>query len=194
MLIVLTGIDGAGKSTAARALFESARAQGLDAMVLSNHAGRRGMSLLSRKVGIKLPPRMADAVETAVRVTNVIINHAKARRFRGLVIMDRHLQCQLALRQVRGIGRGRLLPWLIATLPTPDVIAYLDIEPRLALQRITERGTDEETLEDLTALRDAYRSLPEHRNFLELDAGASPEEVLAQLRRAAGIETVGVAS
>lgn len=188
MLIVLTGIDGAGKSTAARALLQSARAQGTNALVLSNHAGRRRMSLISARRGIHLPPRLADAVETAVRVTNVLINHVRASRFQGLVIMDRDLHCQLALRQVRGIGRGRLVPWLLKALPAPDVVAHLEVEPSLAHQRIVARGTDEETLEDLTALRDAYRSLPAYPDFVKIDAGAPAPEVLAQLRRAAGIE------
>lgn len=187
MLIVLTGIDGSGKSTSARALADSLRADsrgasGGAALVLSNHAGRRRMSLLNATLGFQLPPRFADAVETTIRVANVLISHARAHRFPGLVVMDRHLHCQLALRQTRGIPRGWLLPRLLSALPAPDVIVHLDVEPKVAHQRIVARGTDEESLEDLTALRDAYRSLPEYRDFMELDAEASSDEVLATLR------------
>ncbi len=51
MLIVLTGIDGSGKTTAARALVNSARAEGHDALLLRNHAARRRMSLFRSGLG-----------------------------------------------------------------------------------------------------------------------------------------------
>ena len=56
------------------------------------------------------------------------------------------------------------------------------------------RGTDEESLDDLRSLRDAYRSLPEYPDFVKIDADAPPAEVLARLtqtietgRRAQGL-------
>ncbi|MBT2532733.1 AAA family ATPase [Arthrobacter sp. ISL-48] len=181
MLIVLTGIDGAGKSTAARALVSAAQTDGRDALLLSNHAGRRSMSVLAAKLVVRWPPRLADAIETSFRVVNVLVSHARARRFQGMVVMDRHLFCQLALRKTKDLPRGRLLPWLIGALPAPDAIVHLDIAPELAHQRIVARGTDAETLSDLVSLRDAYRSLPEYPDFVELDAAAPPAEVASRL-------------
>lgn len=183
MLIVLTGIDGSGKTTAARALVDSARAEGRNALLLSNHAARRRMSLVSERFGWKLPPRLADVIETGVRLFNVLLNHARAHKFDGLVVMDRHLHCQLALRQANGLGRGRLLPWLLGKLPAPDLSVHFDVDPLLAHQRVTARGTDNETLADLEAFRAAYRSLPEFDDFEVVDAGGNPEQVLAQLNR-----------
>jgi dTMP kinase len=186
VLIVLTGIDGSGKSTAARALVEAAQTDGENALLLSNHAGRRSMSVLAERLGIRWPRRLADAVETALRVANVLISHARASRFDGLVVMDRHLHCQLALRMAKGLPRGRALPWLISSLPGPDAVVHLDVEPALAHRRIEARGTDSETLADLLALRDAYRSMPEYPGFDQLDADCPPAEVLARLKRIVG--------
>jgi dTMP kinase len=183
LLIVLTGIDGSGKTTAARALVSAALADGKNALLLNNYAGRRRMSLLAARYGVQLPPRLADAVESTLRVANVLISHVRARRFRGLTVMDRHLYCQLALREARGLPRGRLLPWLLRTLPAPDLVIYLDVGPQQAHDRIVARGTDEESLADLTSLRDAYRSLPEFAAFTVLDAGPPEQAVLAELRR-----------
>ena len=183
MLIVLTGIDGSGKSTAARALVNAAQADGDSALLLSNHAGRRSMSMLAERLGIRWPRRLADAVETALRVANVLISHARASRFNGLVVMDRHLHCQLALRMAKGLPRGRALPWLISSLPEPDAVVHLDVEPPLAHERIVARGTDSETLADLVVLRDAYRSMQEYPGFVQLDADCPPAEVLARLTR-----------
>ena len=183
MIIVLTGIDGSGKSTAARALVDAAQAAGENALLLSNHAGRRSMSVLAERLGIRWPRRLADAVETTLRVANVLISHARASRFHGLVVMDRHLHCQLALRAAKGLPRGRALPWLMSSLPEADEVVHLDVEPGLAHQRIMARGTDSETLADLVALRDAYRSMPEYAGVVQLDADCPPAEVLARLKR-----------
>jgi dTMP kinase len=190
VLIVLTGIDGSGKSTAARALVDAAQPGGENALLLSNHAGRRSMSVLAERLGIRWPRRLADAVETTLRLANVLVSHARASRFDGLVVMDRHLHCQLALRTAKGLPRGRLLPWLISSLPEPDAVVHLDVEPALAHERIVARGTDSETLADLVGLRDAYRSMPEYPGFVQLDAGCTPEEVVARLKRIVHQRTV----
>lgn len=184
MLIVLIGIDGSGKTTAAEATVAAARQAGKSALLLRNYAGRRTMSLLSARFGIQLPPRLADFLETAVRTFNVLNSHRRARNFHRLVVMDRHLHCQLALRGMHGLPRGRFLPWLLRTLPRPDLVIYLDIDPREAHARILARGTDSERLGDLESLRDAYQSLPEFPRFTRITAGGSPAGVLSRVHAA----------
>ena len=190
MIIVLTGIDGSGKSTAARALVSSVRAQGGRALLLSNHAGRRVMSLLAARLGVRLPAKPADAVETALRVGNVLVSHLRAGRFDGLVVMDRHLHCQLALRSANGLPRGRFLPWLLARLPQPDAVFHLAIEPAEAHRRIVSRGTDSESLGDLAAFHAGYRELPEYAGFVKVDASVPKEQLMAELF--SRLATVGV--
>lgn len=190
MLIVLTGIDGSGKSTAARALVSAVQADGRKALLLNNHAGRRSMSVLGDRLGFRWPVRLADAVETTFRIINVLASHARAGRFDGLVLMDRHLYCQLALRASRGLPRGRLLPMLLAALPAPDAVIHLDADPAVAHQRIRARGTDNETLAELVSFRDAYRSLPEYPQFTVIDAGVPEAVLLARLRRITDGETL----
>ena len=184
MIIVLTGIDGSGKSTAARALVQAVRARGGKAMLLSNHAGRRTMSVLAARWGVQLPARAADAAETVLRVANVLASHLRARRFDGMVVMDRHLHCQLALRSMKGLPRGRFLPWLLDALPRPAAVVHLDLEPAEAHRRITARGTDSETLADLSAFRDAYAGLPEFGGFIRVDASLPAAELVQRMLQA----------
>ncbi|MDQ0662772.1 dTMP kinase [Arthrobacter ulcerisalmonis] len=181
MIIVLTGIDGSGKSTAARALVSSVRAQGGRALLLNNHAGRRVMSLLAARLGVRLPTRLADAVETSLRVGNVLVSHLRASRFDGLVVMDRHLHCQLALRTANGLPRGRFLPWLLTRMPEPDAIFHLDIDHAQAHRRIVARGTDAESLDDLAAFQAGYRELPEYAGFVTVDASVPAEQLASEL-------------
>jgi dTMP kinase len=181
LLIVLTGIDGSGKTTAARSAVAAARTDGKDVLLLSNYAGRRRMSLLSAKFGVQLPPRLADVVETVIRTANVLVSHARAHRYPGLVIMDRHLYCQLALRHARQLPRGRVVPFILGKLPKPDLVVHLVITPEQAHERVLARGTDAETLEELESFRTGYHSIPEYAGFTELAADGTPDEVFAKL-------------
>lgn len=181
MIVVLTGIDGSGKSTAARALVDTVTSQGRDALLLANYAGRRTLTEWSSRAGLRLPLRLMDAVETGIRVLNVLLSSLRAARFDGLVVMDRHLYCQLALREARGLPRGRFLPWLLRTLPAADAVLHLDVPPATAHERIAARGIDEESLADLTALAAAYRRLPEYREFTVVDSGGPAHDVDARI-------------
>lgn len=186
MIIVLTGIDGSGKSTAASALVSAVQARGGRALLLKNHAGRRSLSVLSSRLGICLPNRLADRIETVFRVWNVLVSSARAGRVDGLVVMDRHLYCQLALREGKGLPRGRFLPWLLAVLPSPDAVVHLEVAPEEARRRILARGTDSETLAELTALRDGYRRLPGYGGFLKVDASRPAPDVHRRLAELTG--------
>lgn len=180
MIIVFTGIDGAGKSSAARALAVQLEPS-KPVRVLGNYSGRRSITSGVKRLGITVPARILDAVETLVRVVNVLISHVKAARFDGVVLMDRHLHCQLALRAARGIPRGVLLPRLISLLPTPDAILFFDVPIDLAHARITARGADTESRDHLAAFRQGYLDLPEAAGSILIDAGTTAPEVLAQI-------------
>ncbi|VXC01350.1 Thymidylate kinase family protein [Arthrobacter sp. 9AX] len=180
-LIVLLGIDGAGKSTAAREAVELLT--DTPVLVLGNYSGRKTISALSQRFGLPLPVQLADVLESAVRVFNVLLNHLRAARFDGVVIMDRHLYCQLALRRARGIRRCRALSALLRLLPKAQAVAYFDITPEQAHERIMLRGEDQEDLADLEKFREGYSGLPWYPGFTRIDAGGSTERSALQLKK-----------
>jgi dTMP kinase len=149
------------------------------------------MSLLTDRFGLDFHPRVADAIETTIRTFNVLVSHARAYNHPGLVVMDRHLCCQLALRRAKGLPRGRFLPYLLRLLPKPTLVVHLVIDPVQALGRVLARGTDTESLEELSALDVAYRSLPEFEAFTKIDASGTPDEVLAELSQLLEGHTAG---
>lgn len=178
-IVVLLGIDGSGKSTAAGALKDLFPSRPV--LVLGNYSGRKTIAGWALRHRIRVPGRIADALETAVRVANVLINHVRASRFDGLVIMDRHLYCQVALRKARGIRRGTALITLADILPQAHAVVYFDIPVEQAYERIRLRGEDQETIKGLQNFQAGYRELPCYPGFRTIDASGSREGTLLQL-------------
>lgn len=179
--MVLSGIDGAGKTTAGRVLSQRLAAPGQPVVFALNSSGRRVMSRWSG--GWKIHPSLSllDAFETGIRSINVLISQLRARARSGMVIMDRYLYCQLALRRARGLPRGRYLPLLIRALSTPDIVFYFAIHPALAHARITSRAADNETLEHLEAFDEAYRQLAEFPSFVVINATQPTEQIVEDM-------------
>ena len=61
--------------------------------------------------------------------------------------------------------------------PPPDVTFLLAVDPAEAYRRIEARGTDHESLEFLIAAAQAYRDLPEAKQFVVINANSGPDEV-----------------
>ncbi|GGG65694.1 hypothetical protein GCM10011374_31990 [Kocuria dechangensis] len=184
---MLLGIDGAGKTTTAAALVAAEREAGRPAIVLRNRSGRRWLARTSARFGVELPVRWVDRVETVVRTANVLMSQARTDHRGGLVILDRHLVCQLVLRRVRGLTQGRVLPWLSARLLRGDAVVVLDVPAETAHARILARGEDDESLEYLRAARATYLELARARGWIVVDAGGAPEVVIARIAGAASL-------
>ena len=183
--IVLLGIDGAGKTTTGTGLVAGVRATGLRAQLLRNPAGRRWMSRITARFGTALPPVWANRLESVVRCVNVLLAHARAATFPGTTVMDRHVACQLVLRSVRGLPRGRVLPWLLTRLPRPEAIILIDVPAEVAYARIVARGEDSETLSYLTSARESYLEIAAARGWHVIDGVDTPANVVRNAMRAA---------
>ncbi|MDQ0735960.1 thymidylate kinase [Arthrobacter agilis] len=181
MRILLTGIDGAGKSTAAHDLALAIHARGGTALVLKNPAGRRTMAGWWDAVGWTPGPRLQDFLETTTRVVRVLLNEVQLSRFDGVAILDRGLDCQLALREARGLPRGVIIPWLQRAMPAPDVVAHFELPAEIAVERVNRRGTDRETPSGLDSLQQAYRRLETYPASYIVQAADSREAITAEL-------------
>lgn len=181
---MLLGIDGAGKTTTAAALAAVARESGGPAIVLRNRSGRRWLTRVSARCGLQLPVRWTDRVETVVRSANVAVSQARAGRREGLVVIDRHLVCQLVLRQGRGLPPGRVLPWVAARSVRPYAVVVLDIPAQIAQQRILRRGEDHESLDYLQNARTAYLEHARTGGWIVVDATTTTDMLVAQITEA----------
>lgn len=186
LTLVVLGIDGAGKTTAIRTLVQDLNSEQIPARRLANVAARRWLNNFSRASGAQLPGHAQDRIETIFRLFNVARNSLAAAQAPGLRLMDRHLFCQLVLHHVRGHKPGRLLPWLARKSTEHATVILLDIDPRLAFQRINARAEDQESLDYLQVARAEYLRLAQQHDWLVLDGSKPTTQVVDQLRMIAG--------
>lgn len=189
-IVAVLGIHGAGKTSCVAELHRWLRSLGHDVVAHPNESLRPAKLALER---LAIDAGYEDEVEmlgvdtaklcASLLKWNTMIKARDAMERPGaLVLMDRYTFCQIAAARQYSVTNEALLRGLFATLPSPDLTLFLDVSPEEALRRIDHRGEDSATLEFLTTLDAAYRSLPEAGTFVHVDAERPMDEVVADLR------------
>lgn len=180
-VIAFVGIDGSGKTTQAHRLAATLSARGTPAIYCQNAGGRRWLGRLARRVGRRDAERLLGRdgltlVESALRWLALARAVARSVLGRRAAVMDRHAVCQYASIRAHGTRWEAAARLGYRVFPQPDVTFMLSVAPAEAYRRIEARGTDHESLDFLTAADVAYRSLPEYRAFVVIDANGTPDE------------------
>lgn len=193
MFITLEGIDGCGKSTQARLLYEALGAE--RGAVLTREPGgwEGGAELRSMVLGgsLKHPWSelflfLLDRAEHAARVITPALEAGKH------VVCERYHDSTLAY-QVWGRGmpfeplRGAAE---LAGFPAPDVTVLFDVEPELALSRVAKRGRpdafESEGLAFMRRIAAGYRALAaaDEKRWLVIECSErTAEEIFAEMKR-----------
>ena len=186
-LIVFEGIDGCGKSTQIARLAEAIRARGNDVLLTAepteHDTGKMLREALSGRV--KRTPEEMAALFTLDRIVHNkaedgIENALENGRY---VLSDRYYYSSLAYQGslcdyewVKQMNVG------CPAIRRPDLCIFLDIPPRVALERIGRRGEAKEIYEKeetLTVFRDTILRVFETLgdNVAIVDASGTPDEV-----------------
>ncbi len=182
MLITIEGVDGAGKTTLARAL-----ADRLGARLLREPGGVRLAERIRELVAdpeLQIEPR-AEALLFAAARAQLVTEALKPLLAKGeTVILDRFVDSSLAYQgAARGLGIDAVRAMNDVGV-TPDVTLLLRIDPALARERLAgERDRlEREPAEFFAAVADAYDQLAEAEpaRFRVLDATLPPDRVLAE--------------
>ncbi len=184
-LVVVEGIDGAGKSTVLRRLAEHCAARGLSCVTSGEPTrGPWGMKLrqsmvegrlsLGEELSLFLKDR-AEHVETLIR---------PALAAGKMVLLDRYYPSSAAYQGARGIEPENILAENGRFAPKPDLVLLLDFDPDGAIRRVRARGDAPNSFEHLDQLRAVRRIfLGLRRGFIRcVDAAKSAEEVWARCR------------
>lgn len=185
-LIVVEGIDGAGKSTLVRQLAEECRRRGLTPTVsFEPTRGPWGQKLRQSMVEgrLTLDEELALFLKDRAGHVETLIRPALQRG--EVVILDRYYLSTAAYQGARGADPEGILAENEKFAPAPDLVLLLDFDPAGGLDRIRARGDQPNTFEELEQLREVRRIFSGlKRPFIRtVDAARSPEAVWEEARR-----------
>ena len=164
-LLVLEGIDGAGKSTLGRRLAAHVQARGLMTVVSREPTnGPHGTALRrSAKTGrLSLADELDLFLKDRAEHVATLIRPALARG--EIVILDRYYLSTAAYQGARGTDPAEIIARNETFAPRPDLVLLLDIDPLGGTGRILRRGDQPDDFEAVTYLakvREIFLSLPQ---------------------------------
>jgi dTMP kinase len=181
MFIAFEGIDGSGKSTQARLLFEYMKRTGKCVFTDEPTSSMTGVLihdiLRSKKHVDPMALQLLFISDRAEHVNGFIIPKLKSGYS---VITDRYMFSTIAYGAASGLDAG----WLTdanSKFILPDATFVCDLDPKTAMQRIKKRSSKREYFEKLrflTRARAAFKSLAKsHRNCFLIDSSRSVKEI-----------------
>jgi dTMP kinase len=186
-LLVIEGIDGAGKSTLQRRLADWCRSQGRTVTTSREPTdGPHGRALReSARTGRLSPEAELEHFlnDRREHVANLI---APALARGEVVILDRYYLSTAAYQGARGIDPQKIISANEAFAPVPDLVLLLDLDPAHGHQRIGARGGAPDGFEGAAYLADVRRIfLGFDRPFIRrINASRSPDDVEGECQEA----------
>lgn len=196
--IVIEGLEGAGKTTARNTVVEALGESGVTDIVFTREPGGtllaeklRSLILDIKSVGDEVITDKAELLmfyAARVQLVETVIKPALARG--AWVIGDRHdLSTQAYQGGGRGINRHLLTTLRDAVLGdfAPDLTLYLDVDPRIGLERARARGEldriEQESVDFFNRTRARYLELAAADSRIKTINASQPlEQVTAAVR------------
>ncbi len=179
MFVALEGIDGSGKSTVARLLYESLKGKGF---VLTREPTESRIGIFIKEL-LKEQELSQDTIQllfTADRAYHMETFVEPMLKEGHGVITDRYLFSTIAY----GYGAGLEVEWiekLNSRFRIPDLTFLMDLDPETAVQRIgkrNEKGEFFEKLDFLKRVREGYLMLSKrYDGFVIIDASMDERSI-----------------
>lgn len=185
ILIVVEGIDGAGKSTQARILLKKLHAQGFAAVYFREPTrgtwGREIKKLAKRSDSLSPEEELDLFVKD--REENVRRNLKPALALKKIVVLDRYYFSTIAYQGAKGIDPARIKRMNERFAVKPDLVFILDIDAGKGLKRIHKRKRKDLLFERekyLVRVRNIFKSF-QGRKFIHLDASRPKREISEEI-------------
>lgn len=197
LFLAFSGIDGSGKTSAAKDLVAAMQGRGIDAVYFYGHRqpwfrGRRGYNLslaivfesLWKRIGRTFPdleghrlPRTVYALTTALDYVSVRFALERTMRGSRIVVADRYVADVIAYLRSWGPLFTTVEGFLVGLSLCPDLAVLFDVGPEEALRRKGEWDVSKLN----TFLRE-YADLAVLLGLRHVDAGGSPEHTRGQVQ------------
>jgi dTMP kinase len=184
-LIVIEGIDGAGKSIQSRGLLRKLRERGLEAFLFREPSGGkwgRELKRKARKSGSLTPEEELDLFQKDRR-ENVTKNLIPALKKKKIIILDRYYFSTIAYQGARGIEKARIRRMNERFAPRPDLVFILDIGANEGLARIAHRRRKDVLFERAAYLKRVQKIFRSFRGraFIHIDGRKSKADIGRQI-------------
>lgn len=183
LLVVIEGIDGAGKSTLALSLAERLRQSGHDVLTTREPTdgpfGRRIRALAASKRD-RIPPDEEWRLfheDRRIHVNDVVRPALKAGR---IVVQDRSWHSTVAYQGERGLDRSMLKNAERRIAPDPDVLLVVDLAPDVAIERIKSGRGVVDDFEDVGSLRRLRGIFVEFEGAIVLNGQQSSDSLVQE--------------
>lgn len=185
VLIVLEGIDGAGKSTQAELLKQRLERDGYAAARFREPTRGRWGRLIKKKAldPDSLTPEQELELFIKDRRENVLRNLGPALRKKRVVVLDRYYFSTIAYQGAKGIDPVLIRRMNERFAPPADLVFILDLGARRGLARIAGRKSRDRLFEReryLSRVRQIFLSL-KGRRFIRIDASRPAREVFEKI-------------
>ncbi len=186
VLLVIEGLDGAGKSTLAKALYEALKKKGRDVVLTREPTKGEWGEKIREHLKKRTPLSPQAYAELFVRDRR---EHAEKLLVPSLlsgkvVVCDRYYLSTAAYQGSEGLDVEELLRRNETVAPVPDLVVFLDIDEKEAIRRIKNRGEGRhlfETEEKLKAVRELYLELLPRFNHIKISAKEPVEKVVEEV-------------
>ncbi len=186
MFIVFEGIDGAGSTTQSKLLYEFLVSKGFNVLLTKEPTNSEIGKLIRKalKKEIELSNLTLQLLFIADRANHLEKEILPALKSGKIVVCDRYFLSTIAYGML-DLDRD----WLInlnSKFLFPHIIFLLDVDPKIAIKRISSSKSEKELFEKeeiLKKVRENYLQLAkEFKNVYIIDASKSIEEVFESVK------------
>ncbi len=184
-LIVIEGIDGAGKTTQAKALKKRLRLKSFDAVYFREPTKGKWGRKIKRKA--RRPDSISPSEELYLfiqdRRENVEKNLKPALLEKKIVILDRYYFSTIAYQGARGLDTEMIRRMNEEFVIKPDLVFILDLEAKKGLERISKRLAKDllfEQEEYLKKVREIFKGFKDD-NVFHIDGSKICEEITQEI-------------
>lgn len=175
----IEGIDGSGKTTQARRLEKALRKKGYDAVYTTEPSKGTYGKIIRKHIlqGNNRVPTIVEAVLFAADRIDHIQNEIKPLLETGkIVICDRYVYSSIAYQGAASLNQ-KWIREINKHAVKPDLAIYIDVPPRIVINRIKRKKSVMETLQTQGKVRKLYLKLVEEKQLVMIDGDASIKEV-----------------